>query len=163
MTSTQWVLRRATLDALLQLMAGSGAQAASERAAPAGLRAAAPPAGCCLLHVFVTARRQWSVIEREPGGVRGEVLRRDDYRCAVPVCSERRSLEVHHIRFRSAGGDDHPQNLVTLCAFHHHALHDGRLRIRGRVFESAEDLSYELAIDTTGQARARFHGEEVRP
>jgi len=123
-TSTRWVLRRDTLDLLLQLMAGSRPLTDHNRQAPPWW---------CLLHVFVTARRQWSALEREPAGVCGTVLRRDDYRCAVPVCSQRRGLEVHHIRFRSAGGGDHPENLVTLCAFHHRALHDGRLRIRGRV------------------------------
>ena len=161
MTSTQWVVRRATLDVLLQLMAGSRAQAVSDRDAPRAVRSPAPPAWWCLLHVFVTARRQWSAIERKPPGVRGQVLRRDDYRCTVPVCSERRSLEVHHIRFRSAGGEDSPHNLVTLCAFHHRALHDGRLRIHGRVIESAEDLRYELAIDGSGRAQVCFRGEEV--
>jgi len=159
-TRARWVLRRETLDVLLQLMAGSRARATCGREAP-DLVPPAPPAWWCLLHVFVTARRQWSVVEREPSGVRGQVLRRDDYRCAVPVCSQRRSLEVHHIRFRSAGGGDTPGNLVTLCAFHHHALHDGRLRIHGRVQDSAEDLRYELAMDAEGRAGVCFRGEEV--
>jgi hypothetical protein len=37
------------------------------------------------------------------------------------------------VRFRSAGGGDELENLVTLCAaHHHHGVHTGRLRIRGR-------------------------------
>lgn len=163
-TNVRWVLRRETLDFLLQLMAGSNDQTASRPFTTSHPSKAppAPPAWWCLLNVFVTARRQWSVIEREPRGIRGEVLRRDDYRCAVPVCSQRRSLEVHHIHFRSAGGEDDAENLVTLCAFHHHALHDGRMRIYGRVDDSAEDLRYELAIDSSGRAGVRYSGEEVQ-
>ena len=49
---------------------------------------------------------------------------RDGWRCAVPACSSRRNLHVHHIAFRSAGGTDDPGNLITLCASHHlHGIH----------------------------------------
>ncbi|MFW5920477.1 MAG: HNH endonuclease [Polyangiales bacterium] len=43
----------------------------------------------------------------------GEVFARDLFRCASPVCSER-NLTGHHIRFRSAGGGDEDQNMMTL-------------------------------------------------
>jgi hypothetical protein len=152
-TSVQWTLQRETLDVLLQLMATS-----RQRQLCTDTLAAAPPSWWCLLHVFATARRQWSVIEREPSGVRGRILRRDNYRCVVPQCSQRRSLQVHHIRFRSAGGDDDPSNLVTLCAFHHQALHDGRIRIRGKIERASTDLCFELGVDPTGQATESFSG-----
>jgi hypothetical protein len=153
-TSVQWVLQRETLDVLLQLMATS-----RQRGQPDDPLVPSPPSWWCLLDVFVTARRQWSVIEREPSGVRGQVLRRDDYRCVVPHCSQRRSLQVHHIHFRSAGGDDDPSNQVTLCAFHHKALHDGRIRIRGKVESTAADLIYEIGVDPTGRPLERFVGQ----
>lgn len=61
------------------------------------------------------------------------ILERDGYRCQAPGCSSRRNLEVHHIVYRSQQGTDDPWNLVTLChAHHHHAVHKGTLRIRGR-------------------------------
>jgi len=153
-TTVHWTLQRETLDVLLQLMATVRQQHQDPSPFSPIL-----PAWWCLLHVFVTARRQWSVIEREPPGVRGKVLRRDNYHCVVPECSQRRSLEVHHIHFRSAGGDDDPSNLATLCAFHHKALHHGRIRIRGRVKDTADDLLYELGIDPQGRATQRFKGE----
>lgn len=63
---------------------------------------------------------------------RRRVLERDGYRCAVPGCSSRANLEVHHVAFRSAGGGNAPENLVTLCAYHHRrGVHGDGLRIRG--------------------------------
>jgi hypothetical protein len=59
---------------------------------------------------------------------------RDGFRCTVPGCTARRSLQSHHVVFRSRGGPDLPENRTTLCAQHHERLlHGGRgLRIRGR-------------------------------
>lgn len=58
--------------------------------------------------------------------VKAYVLARDGYKCQCgqPVCSER--LEVHHIVFRSNGGSDAPDNLITLCKKHHKTLHEGK-------------------------------------
>jgi hypothetical protein len=61
------------------------------------------------------------------------VLARDGWRCAAPGCTSYRNLHAHHVEFRSAGGGDEPENLVTLCAWHHQrGVHSGVLRIRGR-------------------------------
>jgi predicted HNH restriction endonuclease len=38
-------------------------------------------------------------------------------------------LHPHHVEYRSAGGEDELDNLVTLCAWCHAALHDGHLSI----------------------------------
>ena len=53
--------------------------------------------------------------------LREQVLRRDDWRCQN--CGSRSNLEVHHKEFRSQGGDDSEQNLITLCAGCHSLLH----------------------------------------
>jgi hypothetical protein len=45
--------------------------------------------------------------------VREQVLRRDRWRCQF--CGTSQRLEVHHQTFRSHGGSDTPENLVTLC------------------------------------------------
>jgi 5-methylcytosine-specific restriction endonuclease McrA len=50
-----------------------------------------------------------------------QVLRRDGWRCQV--CGSMQNLEVHHLRFRSHGGDDSEQNLITLCAQCHSEAH----------------------------------------
>ena len=72
------------------------------------------------------------------------VYERDGWKCTVPGCSSRKNLHAHHIVFRSAGGSDAPENLTTLCAFHHQrGVHGGTVRITG----SAPDrLWYELGV-----------------
>jgi 5-methylcytosine-specific restriction protein A len=34
---------------------------------------------------------------------------------------------VHHIVYRSHGGDDRDSNLITLCGQHHTEVHDGEI------------------------------------
>ena len=50
------------------------------------------------------------------------VLERDGWRCQL--CGSITNLNVHHQVFRSRGGTDSQDNLVTLCAFCHRNLHD---------------------------------------
>lgn len=57
------------------------------------------------------------------------VLQRDNHtcQCSKKGCTDR--LEVHHIKFRSQGGSDNPDNLITLCSKHHKELHDGKITL----------------------------------
>ena len=58
------------------------------------------------------------------------VLNRDNYTCQCCRGKHKDSkLEVHHVIFRSNGGSDEQENLVTLCHTCHKALHDGKLNI----------------------------------
>jgi 5-methylcytosine-specific restriction endonuclease McrA len=50
-----------------------------------------------------------------------KILKRDSWRCQG--CGSLRGLEVHHIRSRSQSGDDSEDNLITLCADCHRAIH----------------------------------------
>ena len=50
-----------------------------------------------------------------------EVLERDGWRCQS--CGTMANLEVHHRKFRSKGGSDIEENLVTLCAACHETIH----------------------------------------
>ena len=62
---------------------------------------------------------------------RAMVLSRDGHTCRC--CGGKRKdsrLEVHHIIYRSHGGSDDPENLVTLCHTCHKKLHDGNLNIK---------------------------------
>jgi hypothetical protein len=53
---------------------------------------------------------------------------RDRYRCTSPVCAER-GVTPHHLRFRSAGGDDSDENVASLCVWCHlEGIHGGRLK-----------------------------------
>ena len=52
------------------------------------------------------------------------VLERDGWRCQL--CGTRINLHLHHQVFRSQGGSDSQENLITLCAECHHTLHDDK-------------------------------------
>jgi len=56
--------------------------------------------------------------------LREEVLRRDGWRCQN--CGTAEDLHVHHQQRRSALGDDAPENLITMCADCHRAVHQSR-------------------------------------
>ena len=57
------------------------------------------------------------------------ILVRDRGRCQAFACS-RAAVQVHHIDYRSHGGGDEPENLVSLCAGHHlHGIHMGWIRV----------------------------------
>jgi len=61
------------------------------------------------------------------------ILERDGYLCQAPGCSFRRSMEAHHVLFRSHQGGDQGWNKVVLCAVHHrHVIHEARWRLTGR-------------------------------
>ena len=55
------------------------------------------------------------------------VLNRDNYTCQC--CKIKKgTLHVHHIVYRSNGGSDKMDNLITLCENCHKKLHDGELK-----------------------------------
>jgi len=53
--------------------------------------------------------------------LRRVVLERDGWRCQK--CGSFRNLDIHHMRRRSALGDDAEANLITLCRNCHQILH----------------------------------------
>lgn len=62
--------------------------------------------------------------ESIPPAVRSYVFHRDQGRCQLDGCPSCYRLQPHHIRSRASGGDHDPDNLVTLCWYHHHvAIH----------------------------------------
>jgi len=66
-----------------------------------------------------------------PPAIRRAVLRRDGGKCRVPGCRHAVYPDVHHIVLRCEDGKHSLDNLVTLCAAHHHAVHEGRLIVTG--------------------------------
>lgn len=57
------------------------------------------------------------------------VLNRDNYKCQFCKGKHKDSkLEVHHIIFRSKGGSDEQDNLITLCHTCHKDLHDNKIK-----------------------------------
>jgi len=62
--------------------------------------------------------------EAIPPAVRTFVLFRDQGRCQIDSCPSRYRLQPHDIRERADGGDHDPDNLISLCWYHHHvAIH----------------------------------------
>lgn len=59
------------------------------------------------------------------------VLNRDNYQCQCCKGKHKDSkLEVHHIIFRSRGGSDEQENLITLCHTCHRQLHEGKITLK---------------------------------
>jgi hypothetical protein len=84
---------------------------------------------------------------------------RDLFRCTAPGCTARRSLQSHHLVFKSAGGPDEPWNRTTLCAFHHQrGIHAGTMRCSGR---APEGLVFELGLRATGPPLLRARAGDV--
>jgi hypothetical protein len=52
-----------------------------------------------------------------------------DKGCRFPGCCNTRYIDAHHVEHWANGGETKPSNLVSLCRFHHHAVHEGGIRI----------------------------------
>jgi hypothetical protein len=52
-------------------------------------------------------------------------LKARDGGCRFPGCTHTRFTEGHHIRHWANGGETRLDNLITLCHFHHHLVHEG--------------------------------------
>ncbi|BDG03887.1 HNH endonuclease signature motif containing protein [Anaeromyxobacter oryzae] len=103
--------------------------------------------GECLVQVadhFITT---WEGAVRARRSRHRAVLARDRGCCRVPGCSHA-AAHLHHVLFRSRGGDDAGDNLVSLCAAHHlHAVHRGWVRVWGR---APDALRWELGVRPGG-------------
>ncbi len=59
-----------------------------------------------------------------PPALRRALLMRDGG-CRFPGCGATVGTQGHHIRHWAAGGPTSLDNLVTMCRFHHHRMHEG--------------------------------------
>ena len=59
-----------------------------------------------------------------PPAIRRALMLRD-HGCAFPGCTHTRFLHAHHIEHWLHGGNTSLDNLVMLCTFHHHLVHEG--------------------------------------
>ena len=57
------------------------------------------------------------------------LLNARDKGCRFPGCANSRYVDAHHIKHWANGGETKPSNLVSLCRFHHRAVHEGGFRI----------------------------------
>ena len=98
-----------------------GREAARRLACDAGL--------VCLLHdgsggVLDIGRRSRTV----PSSLRRALASRDRGQCRFPGC-ESRHCDVHHVEHWADGGETRLSNLVSLCRFHHRAVHEEGFRV----------------------------------
>ena len=78
---------------------------------------------------------------------RREIFARNDGLCEVPGCS-RAAQHLHHIIYRSHGGESPPENLTPVCATHHlRCIHQGWIRVTG---QAPHALVWELGLDADG-------------
>jgi predicted restriction endonuclease len=56
-------------------------------------------------------------------------------------------LDPHHIRSKGAGGQDVPENLITLCREHHDAAHRGEITPGQLTAILSRRFGYEYAED----------------
>ena len=76
------------------------------------------------------ARPEHEAVRRDaavPRPMRRRVLARDGHRCRH--CGSGRSLMLHHVVWRSEGGNHRVDNLLTLCARCHGLVHEGFLQV----------------------------------
>lgn len=74
--------------------------------------------------------------------VKAYVLSRDDYKCKSGKVNHSKKLHVHHIKFRSDGGSNAPNNLITLCEDCHCKLHKGELKLNFSKKINYRDMSF---------------------
>jgi len=85
---------------------------------------------------------EWESILEGRNTPQRRAIDRDRGFCQVPGCS-RAAVHAHHVVWRSRGGSDEPENLVSLCAGHHlHGIHAGYIRVSGR---APDQLRWEVA------------------
>jgi hypothetical protein len=107
-----------------------------------------PPGECLgsMCEHFVGA---WDGILERRNTPQRRAIERDGGFCQVPGCS-RAAVHAHHVVWRSRGGTDDPENLVSLCAAHHlHGIHAGYIRVSGR---APDALVWELGEEVRGAA-----------
>ena len=63
-----------------------------------------------------------------PPGLR-RALKSRDRGYVFPGCTHKRYVDGHHIHHWSDGGETKLSNLVTLCRFHHRAVHEGGIKV----------------------------------
>lgn len=81
-----------------------------------------------------------------PRRLRRALERRDHSICQFHGCGQTRRLHAHHVIHWVDGGETELDNLILLCSFHHHVVHEGGWSIRNS--ESA--LEHFQFITPTG-------------
>ena len=84
-------------------------------------------------------------------------LKARDRGCVFPGCTHKRYVDGHHIQHWADGGATKLSNLVSLCRFHHRAVHEGGLCV-----ERCNDGAWRF-ITPRGQAFESVLPDRTRP
>lgn len=93
-----------------------------------------------------------------PRRIRRAMARRDKNMCRFPGCDATRRLHAHHVVHWLDGGPTDLDNLVSLCNFHHHAVHGGGWNVESDesgVFRFADPTGFEHHVPQLNIKRAR--------
>jgi len=94
------------------------------------------------------------------------ILSRDAYTCQQCGKDQKVKLHVHHIQFKSQGGTDDPNNLITLCESCHDKLHAGKLgnsiheKLKKKIFSKTKHAT-EIGILKSQIKKSGFNFEET--
>jgi hypothetical protein len=81
----------------------------------------------------------------------GDVYARDNFECQSPLCT-RRDVTPHHLVFRSKGGGDDLENLISLCTWCHlFGIHQGLIRAEPPASKVRWELGREPIIVVEGR------------
>lgn len=91
-----------------------------------------------------------------PPAIRRALAARDGG-CVYPGCTHKRYVDGHHLQHWADGGTTKLTNLVTLCRFHHRAVHEGGIRV-----ERLADGAWRFTRPDGGVLESLAHGH-TRP
>jgi len=85
-----------------------------------------------------------------PRRIRRLLERRDHGMCQYPGCESEHRLHAHHVIHWAKGGPTELWNLVSLCDFHHHSVHEGGWNVtastNGWTFHDPNGNRYQVPI-----------------
>jgi hypothetical protein len=79
-------------------------------------------------HVYHDDDGEVTAVSNRASVIRGRLRRlvqARDRTCRVPGCGRRGRDEIHHLHHRGKGGNNARHNLMLVCRYHHHLLHEG--------------------------------------
>ena len=80
-----------------------------------------------------------------------------DKGCRFPGCTHERYVDRHHVKHWADGGETKLSNLVSLCRFHHRAVHEGQL-----VVERLDDGAWRFS-KPSGESLVDVLPQHTRP
>jgi hypothetical protein len=80
-----------------------------------------------------------------------------DKGCRFPGCTHERYVDRHHVKHWADGGETKLSNLISLCRFHHRAVHEGQL-----VVERLDDGAWRFS-KPNGESLVDVLPQHTRP